>query len=91
MIIRFATFLAATSVVIFASVACGGEESQPTQVEEEPKEETSGQQIEEKVVEEKTSVVAGPVTSYEELPEEVKAKLPEEAKQELIHKLQDAP
>jgi len=82
--------LAAASVVIFASVACGGEESQPTQIEE-TEEETSGQQIEEKVVEEKTSVVAGPVTSYEELPEEVKAKLPEEAKQELIHKLQDAP
>ena len=90
MIIRLATFLAAASVVIFASVACGGEESQPTQIEE-TEEETSGQQIEEKVVEEKTSVVAGPVTSYEELPEEVKAKLPEEAKQELIHKLQDAP
>jgi len=89
-ITRFATFLAATSVVIFASVACGGEESQPTQIEE-TEEETSGQQIEEKVVEEKTSVVAGPVTSYEELPEEVKAKLPEEAKQELIQKLQDAP
>jgi len=82
--------LAAASVVIFASVACGGEESQPTQIEE-TEEETSGQQIEEKVVAEKTSVVAGPVTSYEELPEEVKAKLPEEAKQELIQKLQDAP
>jgi hypothetical protein len=89
-IIRLATFLAAASVVIFASVACGGEASQPTQVEE-TKEEPSVQQIEEKVVEETTSVVAGPVTSYEELPEEVKAQLPEEAKQELIQKLQDAP
>ncbi len=80
--IRSVIFFATVFIVIFGVVACGGQESQPTQVEE-TKEEAPAQQTEEKVVTEKKSVVSEPVTKYEDLPEELKAKLPEELKQKM--------
>jgi hypothetical protein len=79
---RLATYFAVVFVlVVFAAVACGGEEDK---VEQTKQEESKVETTEAQRVKEETTVVAketGP--SYEELPEEVKETLPEEIKQQI--------
>jgi hypothetical protein len=94
-------FFAAAFVVIFGAVACGGGEEEAKDQKEQAEEQAKEQVEEAKEEVEKakgaptegtekqdtTPQVAGPVTKYEDLPEDVKAKLPEKEKQELQQEL----
>ncbi len=97
---KIATLFAIAFVLASAPVACGGGEEEAKQQAEEAKEQAKEQakeakeQVQEaKGEKEKGDIkqdepqVGGPVTKYEDLPEEVKAKLPEQAKQELKQEL----
>src|SRR5215213_8249598 len=92
--IRFAILFATAFVFIVFGAAAGGggeEKSQPQKEEvkeeeikeEKVKEQTKAPEEEQKKEEEGAPEVKGPVKGFEDLPEEVKAKLPEEAKQEI--------
>ncbi len=100
---RPAIFFAIALVIIFGAVTCGGEEEKAKEQAKEAKEQAKEQAEEQKeqVEEAKgepaegiekqdtTPRVSGPVTAFEDLPEEVKAKLPEEEQQELKQELQE--
>jgi hypothetical protein len=86
---RLAIFFTTALVVIFGAVACGGGEQEEVKgqqdkakVEEEVKK-GDVEPVERTKTQDTTGQQSAPVAKYEDMPEDVKAKLPEEAKQDL--------
>ena len=95
---KIAVIFAIAFVLVAAPLACGGEDEQQQVEEAKEQVEEAKEQAKEQVQEAKGEKakgdikqdqpqVSGAVKNYEDLPEEVKAKLPEEAKQEIQQKL----
>jgi len=88
MTLRVALSFATAFVFTAVTVACGGQETQKEVTKEKEVTTVVQQPVEPKKEEpKKGGKEGGAVQKYEDLPQEVKEKLPEEAKQEIKQKL----